>query len=311
MIIPLFIPSASYGSHTTVINRTDMSGVTSGLSRINDALGKTNGHLSDISTELSAEKHLITVTAGEIHAHAVAVGQHLWDVREQYRAHHARVTARIEKVRSWQYERRVRRTVAEVVDEKRSAYAFWKEDVDANKAAYQKALAAATAEFEQRRTTFMGRLFSATHEIYEERHNVRMYERLWWESLQRNPLPFEMVQEERGTGRDAMELFETSVRINVRGHGGVYLPDAGKVNEFGVKKNWLNNYVKVRSSISNNDNWLSNQYTLDRLCPEPPYLDLTDEICELAEVTRFTPSATVQLRRTTLFAMSKIVEQIA
>lgn len=311
MIFPLLIPSL-YGGHTTVRNHVhiDTAGIQRGLRDLTDAT-KTNGkHLDRIATEMEAEKHLVTVKAGEIHESAVLVGQILWDTREAYNAAVAKTSERIDRIRAWQLDRIVRRDTASHMARLRETQAE-RESLEAEAlSAWRGAVSEASADFTGQRGFF---LFRKSLEHFQKLHDVagKAAELEHQRSLG-HVLNDDVFRAADIAGVDPWEWAESVVVREMRRYDSDYVNTWSPVTRREVRPDPYGIYHHPRRTWRyNNLRYGDTRRIIERVVGQcPPEISHTDDVCNLAEVTRYTPGAVLQVKASTLICIGKIASQI-
>lgn len=318
MFFPLLIPNAG---HTTVHNHIniDTKGIQNKLGDLTRATETNGKHLDRIATEMESEKHLITVKASDIHEAAVLAGQTLWDTREAYTTMRANLESRLTRIREWQVVKCSRKLASVRVEELKTIQQHRDAAVERTGQEWRDACNAASALWSNQTGW---RIFRKPLEHFQNEAGVN---RAWIAHRDAMAVPHVLSDYIHEMARiaeaDLWETAHSTLYSSALARGGV-LPRTCPVAREEPRVTYSEFGTKIKAYVAAMDNHpYEHARNMDRIMNEgrersayidkaigerPPELDLTDEICELAEVTRFTPNAQIQVRRSLLLVVSRI-----
>lgn len=325
---PLMMPSSSMRApdvHNHI--HFDTKGIERGLSDLTGATRENGKHLDRIATEMEAEKYLVTVTASEIHERAVLVGQTLFDARERYYVAREGIMQRLTKIRAWQSERR------QLADERRRDKVFTQHiaDLRAEQDARDQDVAAAQHKLNEAvitaTTEWLGqtgwRIFHKSVEHFQAKHGVAEARA---EYNQAASIPHVICKNIHDIAAERGESVWDAAR-EVMNRDAVLHPNGSYHKGFcpvstateGDDMGWLNHERRMhQNGRLARMMGLTGRYSKDatdnivdrHIGKIPPELAYTDEICELAEVTRYAQRAQVQVKQSTLVMIGRIASQL-
>lgn len=330
---PLMMPNASMRApdvHNHI--HFDTKGIEKGLSDLTGATRENGKHLDRIATEMEAEKYLVTVTASEIHERAVLVGQTLFDARERYYVAREGIMQRLNKIRAWQrnrYQLAADRKRYKAITAHLTALQQEQQARDADVAdAQAKADAAFCAANAAWRAQTGWRIFHKSLEHFQrEADTATAVKRLEQAKAVPHVIRKDIhnIAAERGESvwDAAREVMDRDAVLDYDGtyHKGLcpVSTAADGDDRYGVSEIHRRS---MRLSRRHSNNLLqlmglegygraSADAIVDRYIGQfPPELNYTDEVRELAEVTRYASNAQVQVKQSTLVLIGRIASQL-